>query len=163
MGSNSFIGEDQGGPAPWRQKVSASKSASLSVMTHLGWSYQQSVQVDWLMLEHDWRELTHSVHAVGVSEKGTFLLVPVPDYFCHGCINSWLWSPFLCQSVSAFSGQPSCHSDPAQSTAMCWFPTLTGSRKYWKDQRCTLVSSWLPNELNSASSRSQSSSEWITG
>ena len=53
MGSNSFIGEDQVGPAPWGRKVSASESASLSVIMCSGRGYQQSVQEDSLMFEHE--------------------------------------------------------------------------------------------------------------
>ena len=85
-------------------------------------------------------------------KKGTGLPVPVPDYFRHGCINSWLRSLFLCQSVSAFSGRHvvSRRSGTEHGDAP-GFRHVYRSRKYWEDQRCALVSSWLPNELNSAS------------
>ena len=120
-----------------RPNAQGSKSASLSVTTCSGRGYHQLVQVDSLMIDHDFDLNWRTVHV----------------------------SPFLCQSVSAFSGRHVVshgiwqHSDaPVSDTCR--------SRKYWEDQQCAMVSSWLPNELNSAScvwtSRSQSSSEWIT-
>ena len=152
MGSNTgFIGEDQVSPAPWGWMVCAFKSVSLNVAIHFGRGYKQSVLVDSLMIDHDfWPELTHSVHVVGVLEKGTGLPVPVPDYFCHGCISSWLRSPFLCQSVSAFSGWHVMSNDIWQDGDALVSNTYW-SRKCWEDQRCALFSIWLLNELDSMS------------